>query len=290
VPTCPAKSARANGNARAADLANRRGDTIDDELRDQLTNLRYLDLATVIEQAWRNPVEWADNMQRLYAAVAIDPLSTVASTLRLDFDTSNDDYCAYHDRLIKPLIDRGMVVLQADNIGHALEAKSRAKGASAKQDKADVVLACSLRAGPALSIKAMKVRSVRAPFRRGDTWIFDRATQRTTAASAQPEAASEAFRPTKLMENVSRVLETEPGLTRNGVRAAVKGKASYVDLALELLVAEGYVDAEQDGQAKHHRSLMRYRVPESQPGPNRVPDVDRAERLLDDHADIHEVT
>ena len=52
----------------------------------------------------------------------------------------------------------------------------------------------------------------------------------------------------------------------------MKGKATYVDLALELLEAEGYVNAERDGQAKRHHSLNPYRVPESQPSPNRVPD------------------
>jgi hypothetical protein len=110
---------QAEFNARVRDLAERRGDDIEDgSLLNRLgRSLRWLDLPPVIERAWRDPELWADDVARLYNVVAIDPVSSVASALALDFDKSNSDYVEYHDRLIKPLIDRGVLVLQVDNIG-----------------------------------------------------------------------------------------------------------------------------------------------------------------------------
>ncbi len=53
----------------------------------------------------------------------------------------------------------------------------------------------------------------------------------------------------------------------------MKGKAQYVDLAL--LIAEGYVDAQRNGQAIRHRSIKPYRVPVSQPCPGHGPPTPR---------------
>lgn len=264
-------------NARAGDLADRRGDPVDDALRGELVNLRYLDLAPTIERAWQDPLTWADEMQRLYPIVAIDPLSTVASTLGLDFDKSNSDYVDYFDRLIKPLTDRGMLVLQVDNIGHALEAKARAKGASAKQDKADVVLACKLRAAPTgLIVTARKVRSVRAPFKRGDSWTFDRDTQRIDRDVDHQADDAATFRPTVLMERVSRAVEAEPGITRRALRDAAKGKHDTKMHALDVLIVEEYIEAREEGGWTKHYSARAYREnldrsPGPQPVPNRSP-------------------
>jgi len=65
---------------------------------------------------------------------------------------------------------------------------------------------------------------------------------RWTFKTAEPDEAEETFRPTELMERVSRHLElrAEP-LTRNDVQRDVVGKAKYLRLALDQLIAEGYV-------------------------------------------------
>jgi hypothetical protein len=39
-------------------------------------------------------------------------------------------------------VTAGVFVAHVDNIGHALEAKNRAKGASAKQDKPGLMFCC----------------------------------------------------------------------------------------------------------------------------------------------------
>lgn len=68
------------------------------------------------------------------------------------------------------------------------------------------------------------------------------------------------FRPTHLMERVSRHLEdTAAPLTRNAVRDDVTGNNDAVIKALAVLVDEGYVERVKVGQAHHHRHLKPYR-------------------------------
>lgn len=57
------------------------------------------------------------------------------------------------------------------------------------------------------------------------------------------EATGE-FRPTGLMEKISRAVEIEPGMSGKAIEVAVKGRTDYKRLALKTLVAEGYFDTE----------------------------------------------
>jgi hypothetical protein len=278
-------------NARAAMLAQRRGDTVDEQTRAQLARVRYLDLASVIVRAWdrRDPrmtsgSSWADLILARYQLIAIDPLSAVASALDLDFDKSNAEYVRFHDALIQPLVARGAGVVLVDNVGHDPDAKSRAKGASAKQDRADLTFSCSLSANPpGLIVKAGKVRSVRAPFRRGDEWLFVRDTQRIVSRERGEDDHASTFRPTGQMQRVSEAVEHDEGLSKRAIRTTVGGKATTVDLALELLIAEGYIAAEHDGRATRHTSLKPYREPTvstvSRPCPAPCPDTPPSNRV-----------
>lgn len=77
-----------------------------------------------------------------------------------------------------------------------------------------------------------------------------------------PETATESdgtFRPTHLMEKVSRWLDTFPGASSRAIRDAVQGKGSAVDAAVGCLVTEGYVAREIDGRAVRHRNLKPFR-------------------------------
>ncbi len=82
-------------------------------------------------------------------------------------------------------------------------------------------------------------------------------------------AAPPAFRPTTLMEKISKAVEAEPGLTTNGVIEAVGGKKDAKREALRLLVDEGYIEQRRDGQAVRHHPLREYRAAndEGQPSP-----------------------
>jgi hypothetical protein len=85
----------------------------------------------------------------------------------------------------------------------------------------------------------------------------------------------EAFRPTGYMEKVSRAVEESPGLSKRALRAAINGKNDYIDLAVELLLAEGFLRVERDGQARCHYVARAFREAENvQPCP-RAPTVPR---------------
>lgn len=91
----------------------------------------------------------------------------------------------------------------------------------------------------------------------------------TVTATLDPPAtgAGGTFRPTFLMEKISRALEGAPGLSKRAIRDTVNGKNDAKDLALELLIAEDHIRAERDGQAIRHYVLEPYREPDDEPPP-----------------------
>jgi hypothetical protein len=90
-------------------------------------------------------------------------------------------------------------------------------------------------------------------------------TVTATLTHAEGDQGALSFKPTKLMERISKLLEADPGLGRNEIRSTVGGKQTYVDLARKLLVSEGFVRVERDGQAKRHYVVKPYR---EEPGPS----------------------
>ncbi|MBA2238724.1 MAG: AAA family ATPase, partial [Lysobacter sp.] len=146
-------------SARAAILAGKRADNVDDDLRERLARVRYLDLTSTTVEAWRSPDRWVRDVVDRFDVVILDPLSSVAAALDLDFDTSNADFVAFYARLVQPLVTAGVAVPLLDNIGHDAEARNRPKGASAKRDCVDLEFAAKLQADPAgLLVTATKVR------------------------------------------------------------------------------------------------------------------------------------
>jgi hypothetical protein len=57
------------------------------------------------------------------------------------------------------------------------------------------------------------------------------------------KAADGGFRPTGLMEHVSRWLDANPGSSLNAIKGGVRGKADMIARAVEVLVSEGFVTA-----------------------------------------------
>lgn len=74
-----------------------------------------------------------------------------------------------------------------------------------------------------------------------------------------PDEKTGPFRPTYLMEQVSRAVEAHPAATKNTIRQLVQGKHDAKDLALTLLVDEGFVRVDRDGQAHRHTSVKPFR-------------------------------
>jgi len=205
------------------------------------------------------PQEWAEALAGVDLAV-FDSSRLVLSAAGLAED-SNDDYSVFVSALLVPLARAGTTTLVLDNTGH--EERERPRGASAKSDLNEVVY-------------GLKVGQDFDRERRGYLRLIRR-RQRFAGLPAElhipigggaygpvevaAEDASE-FRPTTLMERLSEAIEMEPGMGRKEVREAVKGKNDAKDLALRLLVGEGYVRVEQDGQAKRHHGVKLYRASE----------------------------
>jgi hypothetical protein len=250
-------------NARAGDIARRRGDTIDDALICRLALVRYLPLGDTVAAAWADPDRWAREVSVYFSVVIKDPASSVGSALGLNFDNANDEWVLFWRRLVEPLRAAGVTVIVLDNVGHAEDARTRAKGASAKQDKADLTFHCKLQSNPAaLTVTAAKVRPTRAAFKRGDSWLFDRDTMNIVPLTSTAIAAGTAkpFRPTTQMQRVSELLERQPGLSRKAIREFITGRNSGIDKALVALVDEGFVKRVEDGSAVRHESVKPYRV------------------------------
>src|SRR5262249_23176288 len=97
-------------DARAAHLADVRRDEVNEEFCERLARARYLELSSVITQAWDNPGDWLLGISGAYDLVAIDPLSSVGSALDLDFE-GNADFIRFYDRLVQPVISAGVAIV-----------------------------------------------------------------------------------------------------------------------------------------------------------------------------------
>lgn len=235
-------------NARATELARVREQEITEDLRAACGLVRYLEIFDVVPRAWAHPQEWAAGMRHHYDVMAIDPLSAIGSALELNFDGSNAEFASFFDRLVRPLTGSGgLAVTMLENVGHALDARERAKGASAKQDRADLVLSCKLLSSPpALSVRLTKVRAVRAPFRRGDEWIIRRDSQRIERHRADRDGML-SERAATLVEPVFEFVYENPATSKRALRDAIKGRNEHVDAALAVLVEEERVTRNADG-------------------------------------------
>lgn len=86
------------------------------------------------------------------------------------------------------------------------------------------------------------------------------------AALSAPHGNSDTFRPTHLMERLSRYIEDNAGMTQRSILTAVKGDDKAKALSLEVLGAEGYISVQKQGQSKIHTSLRPYREEDEQHG------------------------
>lgn len=98
------------------------------------------------------------------------------------------------------------------------------------------------------------------------------------------------FRPTVIMERVSRMLEEVPTASGRGIEQTVKGKAEHIRAALDVLVDEKFVACEVTGRGNQYSSLTAFRETDdavasllSAPRPSASPLVpDEKDALHDD--------
>lgn len=225
-------------NARAAKLAAIYGDVLDTAMCTVLKRVHYLDLSTTVDRAWHEPQTWAECVPPMYDIVVIDPLSSAAASLGVSFDKESGDYIKFYDKLVQPILTAGTAVVLLDNIGHDHNAANRAKGASGKQDRADLILAG--RSAPdheSLILTATKVRTVRKAFDIGHEWKFERQSQRIIDIGRTREDQTRADR-----EAVSRFIEANTSCTTRDIRTGSNVPEKRVSGAITQLLADGYIE------------------------------------------------
>jgi len=209
--------------------------------------------------------------------VILDSTRTLLSSLALD-ENSSDDFAKFSTAIVEPFFRAGIATVQLDNTGHA--DKNRARGSSSKGDLADVLYALKT-TSPFDQHRRGTLRLTRAHARFGDVaaaFTMTLGGGHFGTFKADDADHTSTFRPTVLMERVSRALEAHPGLSKRAIREAVKGNHEAKDLALELLIADGHIHVERDGQTTRHTVSRPFREPHdntdrahrAQPCPNRA--------------------
>jgi AAA domain len=202
---------------------------------------------------------------------------------------NNADVSKWRALLARPLARLGAAVVELDHVTKAREERGR-YAIGAQQKLAGVHVALSLHTvEPFGRGQEGVVRVTVAKDRDGHLrqhaeegrlaelrLLSDGAT---VTAELVPGSEARAFRPTKLMERVSRELEENPGLSKNAIRRNVTGKNDAIDIALDVLLREDYLSRRRDGQTMRHESVKPYREDDDAdnraPVPHRAPTVPR---------------
>lgn len=217
--------------------------------------------------------ELREILERQPALVVIDGVTEALTIHGLDL-ADNADVARWLELLPRPAARSGAAVLMIDHVVKDKEARGRyAIGAQHKLAGIDVAYSLEVvepfgRGKDGLvKVKVQKDRPghVRS-FAKGDQiglmrLASDPTTGAVTVAIEPPDAVDDdgGFRPTVLMERISRAVEAKPGLTATEIRA-LRGNSEALDRALELLRSEGYIEKEQSGRALRHTSKKPFRA------------------------------
>lgn len=221
---------------------------------------------------------------RQIALAVIDGVTEAMGLLGLEVN-SNDDVAKFRGTLARPLARHGAAVLELDHV--VKDAQSRGRFALGGGHKlAGVAVAYSLeavtrpsrtRAG-LLKLTVQKDRHGRIREHEDHAKVIALAHVRqqdgVTVVDLQPpdsEGEAGTFRPTTLMGHASDWIAANPGCTRNQIFTAVGGKREAKQLALQLLIDEGYVERTQHGQSHRHTLLNAFDPSTGAPRPNRGP-------------------
>lgn len=205
----------------------------------------------------------------------IDGVTEAMAAHGLD-PNSNSEVAAFNAKLPKPIAAAGAAVVMIDHVTKSREGRGRyAIGAQHKLSAVDgsaytVDLLKPFGHGLHGMAKVIVAKDrpgrVREHCPDGVAGILHLRSQLdgSVLASIAPgrdfsgEAPAE-FRPTVLMERISKACEQTPGLSKNALVVAAKGKTDHKKLALELLVAEGYIIEKRDRNSVRHESVKPFR-------------------------------
>jgi hypothetical protein len=231
---------------------------------------------------------------RPYALAVVDGVSEAYGLLGLN-PSDNEDVVKFLAALPRPLANAGAAVLEIDHVTKSKDSRGRYQiGGQHKLAGIDASYSAEVMNTPSrtseglIKLKVQKDRhgNVRPHQDAAHIIALVRITpqddgERVTVTLEPPDGTGAAgeFRPTHLMERVSRYLEEErEAASSRAVREACKGKrVATVDKAIRALVAEGFVKHPKDaapGTSKGYSSIRAYReVDDRVPVSDRVPTV-----------------
>jgi KaiC/GvpD/RAD55 family RecA-like ATPase len=208
--------------------------------------------------------------------VVIDSVSELMSLHELD-PKSDIDVVLMH-QLARTFATAGAAVVLIDHVTKATEGRGRwATGSERKVSGIDGVALNVHRLAPFAPGKTGRLRLTVGKDRPGGVRSISTGRDHDQAAVVElrswPDGgvmysvdpcpsydASSPFRPTELMERVSKVIEAQPGMSANLLRQTVSGKTDSIAAALELLVADGYISVTKGPRnASEHRSIRPFR-------------------------------
>lgn len=224
-------------------------------------------------EAYSNDAREALEAFILAVAPSLVVVDSTGEALALDGSKPNDDddVARWFRRLPGSLARLGPTVVVVDHVPHNAEDQNRPIGSQRKRaaitgHQVMTKLAKPFSKNQPGMVKLISSKDRHGNYRRGETVAEVTVTPGDDGSTLALEVAAPAsgdgdnFRPTHYMERVSRHLEEAAGpLTRNEVSTEVKGNKQHLVTALKVLVAEGYVQREQVGQAHLHRSVRFYR-------------------------------
>lgn len=207
---------------------------------------------------------------------------TEAMTLQGENPDKNVEIAAWVKRLPRPLADTGAAVAVLDHV--TKDKEHRGRWAIGGQHKLAGL------SGAAYTLENVKpfarggegmarlivtkdrpghVRALAAGIRRnqaGELHMTADDEGRVTVLELRPASDPGAFRPTHLMERISKYLEWQPApLSQTAVMDGVTGNTPAKRQALAVLINEGFVAVDRSGQSLLHRSARRYREDEDKP-------------------------
>lgn len=205
------------------------------------------------------------------AVVVVDAYGPTSSALGLA-QNSADDVDRLYQVVVGPFHRAGATTLVLDHVTKDKETRGRwAIGSQRKLAVADVGLMVALDGAGRLS--RTTPGSVRVTVTKDRPGHLDRSASRRVTFT--PDGAggvgwllrvqggagegAGGFRPTHLMERVSRHLEAAGRPLSRNEATDVKGNTDAVRTALAALVSEGFVSVERAGQAHLHRVVRGYR-------------------------------
>ncbi len=196
------------------------------------------------------------------ALVVVDGCAEILASLGLDENDPGEFLSFCRDRL-KPFTDLGCAVLLADHVVKSTEGRGRwARGTGAKMGKYDGV-SYSVELGQSYSPSLPgHVRLRIAKDRNGGVGVVGQAVaeihftpdfleEQTEVKFRRPPAKNDGhgpFRPTAIMERISRRLEEFPASSLRDLRQC--GKHDYVDLGIRELEGDGFLIITKGGPGK----------------------------------------